>query len=583
MKILPTLLYHACIAVLLVTITACAPHLKQSSQQQNPAGSLTQMPDATSVDEEFPPTFDPDELAMEELADLNDPSFWEFEASDRQSSSPVQTGFDLSAYDFPITINRQVLYYLDLFQGKHRNSFSQWLARSTRYLPFIQAELKKAGLPLDLAYLAMIESGYNPSAYSHAHAAGLWQFIPGTGRNYGLRIDSWVDERREPEKATKAAIQYLSRLYRDFDDWYLAVAAYNGGENRVERAIQTYNTRCFWEIAGTKGIYLETKQYVPKLIAAILIAREPEKFGFTDIKYQKPVQYDLINVPGGMDLEAVAVSANTTVKRLRALNNELNRDQTPPKLDQYALRIPSGSRSLVAANLDKMVPVMTTAYATHTVKSGETLTSICNLYNVNKTTLLKANNLRTATLKRGLRLQIPTTTTKYVLLKEGESAQTLLAKSGSVNRHLVLHQIKPGDTLSKISLQYQVPTKTIMEWNKISNPRTIKAGQQIALYLDRPAPDAMTVIADAAKVIVPSVASSATTDTPTLNDTRKRTAQESPAAPPSQQLAWYVVQKGDTLWNIARKFQISTQDLRQWNNLNNSNLQIGNKLIVKKG
>ncbi|MBM9538009.1 LysM peptidoglycan-binding domain-containing protein [Desulfobulbus alkaliphilus] len=580
MKRIFTLLAHACVAIVLLSLTACAPQLDQSTLDQHAARHHVQDSETCTDEGNFSLSMDPDQWALEDLAVLNDPDFWEFETSGEQSASPVQTGFDLSSYDFPITINKQVLYFLELFQGRHRNTFSQWLARSTIYLPSIQSELKQAGLPLDLAYLAMIESGYNPSAYSHAHAAGLWQFIPGTGRDYGLRIDSWVDERREPEKATKAAIQYLSRLYRDFDDWYLAVAAYNGGENRVERAIQTYNTRCFWELAGTKGIYLETKQYVPKLIAAILIARQPEKFGFTDIQYQKPVQYDLINVPGGTDLEAVAVSASTTVKLLRTLNNELNRNQTPPRLDQYTLRIPAGSRNLVAANLEKLVPVTTTTFVTHTVKSGDTLTSICNYYNINKTTLLKANNLRTASLRRGHRLQIPTTTTRYVLLKDGESMETLLASGGSGNRHMVLHQIKPGDTLSKIALQYQVPTQTIMLWNNISNPRTIRAGQQIALYLDRPAPEAMTVIADAAKMIVTPVASApATTDLLTLSDTKKRSAQ----APEPQQLAWYVVQRGDSLWTIARKFQVSTQDLRQWNNLNSTHLQVGNRLIVRKG
>lgn len=582
MKSITTLPAYTCLAIALLCLTACAPQLDQSSLHQQSAGPHGQSTNPGPDEEELLSLIDPDQWVLEDQAILNDSEFWEFETSAEQSTSPVQTGFDLSSYDFPITINKQVLYYLELFQGKHRKTFSKWLERSARYLPFIQAELKQAGLPLDLAYLAMIESGYNPSAYSHAHAAGLWQFIPGTGRNYGLHIDSWVDERREPEKATRAAIQYLSRLYHDFDDWYLAVAAYNGGENRVQRAIQTYKTRCFWELASTKGIYRETKQYVPKLIAAILIAREPEKFGFTGIQYQKPIQYDLINVPGGTDLEAVAVSANTTVKHLRTLNNELNKDQTPPRLDQYTLRIPAGSRSLVAANLEKLVPVMTTTFVTHTVTSGETLTSICKKYNVNKTTLLKANNLRTASLKKGLRLQVPTATTKYVLLKDGESAETILAGNQSGNRHMVLHQVKPGDTLSKISLQYQIPTQTIMLWNNISNPRTIRAGRQIALYLDRPAPNAMTVIADAAKITVAPVASTpAITGLPTLNDIKKRTTDAS--APVSQQLAWYVVKKGDSLWTIARKFQVSTKDLRKWNNLNSTHLQIGNRLIVYKG
>jgi len=578
MKILTVLLCRCCIVFLLASLSACSPHTKKSTLHQ-PGADATVI---ASQGEDDSTAVEPEETAQEELEALSRSGAWEFGATSGQGSSPLPTGIDLSGYDFPITINKQVLYYLDLFQGKQKNNFSRWLARSTLYLPKIQEELKKAGLPQDLAYLAMIESGFNPSAYSPAEACGLWQFIAGTGRNNGLRIDSWVDERRQPEKATKAATRYLSRLYAEFGDWHLAVAAYNGGENRIEAAIKDYNTKDFWEIAESEGIYLETKRYVPKLIAAILIARNPEKFGFTDIQYLKPQQYDVIDIPGGVDLEAVAVTANTSVKQLRTLNNELQKNQTPPKQKNYTLRIPVGTKELVASNLNKIYPVSTITYTTHTVKNNETLTTICALYNISKTTLLKANNLRTAGLKKGLRLQIPSTSTKYVLLKDGERPEDRLAKSDTDKRQMVLHQMKSGETLSKLAKQYQVPVKTIMQWNKITNLQQVKQGQQIVLHLDRSAPEAMTVITGATKV---AAIAQETDDIPMLEDSKKRSVARAqpPATPKSKQQTWYVVQNGDSLWTISKKFQISAQDLRQWNNLSDNNLQTGNKLIVKKG
>ncbi len=574
MKILTVLLYRCCLVLLLVSISACSPHTKQSALHQQPDAEGT---DIASQAEEISTIVEPEITAKEELAALE-----QLGVTKEGELAPLPEGLNLSHYDFPVTINKQVLYYLDLFQGKQKKSFTAWLARSSQYIPSIQEEFKKAGLPRDLAYLAMIESGFNPSAYSPADASGLWQFIEGTGRNHGLRIDSWVDERREPDKATKAAIHYLSKLYKDFDNWYLAVAAYNGGEKRIETACKNNNTEDFWEIAESEGIYLETKRYVPKLIAAILIARNPEKFGFTEIKYQKPQQYDIIDVPGGVDLEAVAITANTSVKQLRTLNNELQKNQTPPKQKNYTMRIPVGTKELVARNLNKIYPVSTIVYNTHTVKNNETLTTICSLYNISKTTLLKANNLRTAGLKKGLRLQIPATATKYVLLKDGERPEDRLAKAATGKQQRVLHQIKSGETLATLAKKYQVPVKTIMQWNKISDLRQVKNGQQIALHLDRSIPEAMTSITGATKV---AVVSPEADNVPTLGDTKKRSVARSqtPTVAKPQQQTWYVVKNGDTLSTISKKFQITAQDLRQWNNLNNKSLQTGNKLMVKKG
>jgi len=588
MKILPALLTHCLIALICFSLSACSSHNKKSALHQ----ANSQAAATDSQDEEIS-SAEPEETAQEELEALNEPGAWEYGVN--QTYSLEKLGIDPAKYDFPITVNKQVLYYLELFQGKQRNYFTHWLARSTMFRPYIEAELKKSGLPLDLVFLAMIESGFNPSAYSPAKACGLWQFIEGTGLTYGLRIDSWVDERREPEKATKAAIRYLSRLYSQFGDWYLAVAAYNAGEKKIDTAMKTFNAKDFWEVATSEGIFMETKRYVPKLIAAIIIARNPEKYGFTDISYKKPQEYETINLPGGVSLEAVAATANTSVKELRALNNELRKSQTPPKND-YALRIPAGTKDLIASNLDKLRPVTTTVYITHTVKKDETLDTICSLYNISKTTLLKANNLRTAQLPKGLRLQIPSTATKYVPAKDGQQPEVRLAKAGNKGTQRQVVTLKSGETLETIAKRYQVPVQHIMQWNNISSLKKVKQGQRIAVHLDRPAAEKVEVAAATSKAIAKIAADiKETSQVPTLEATKKRSVAKTPPQPeaaPKQSVAgaqkeqpptWYVVKNGDTLATIAKKFQASAQNIRDWNKLSSNTLQTGNKLIVKKG
>ncbi len=590
MKILPNLLTHCLIVFVFLSLSACSSHNKKSALQQ----SSSQVVSTDSEDEEIS-SAEPEETAQEELEALNEPGAWEYGAN--QTYSLEKLGIDPAKYDFPITVNKQVLYYLGLFQGKQRKSFSYWLARSSMYRPYIEAELKKAGLPLDLVFLAMIESGFNPSAYSPAKACGLWQFIEGTGSRYGLRIDSWVDERREPEKATKAATRYLSQLYSQFDDWYLAVAAYNAGEGKIDTAMKTFNATDFWEVASSEGIFMETKRYVPKLIAAIIIARNPEKYGFSDIPYKKPQEYETISIPGGVNLAAVATTANSSIKELRALNNELRKNQTPPKQKDYVLRIPVGTKDLVASNLSKLRPVITTDFATHTVKKGETLAVICGMYNINKTTLLKANNLKTAQLRQGLRLKIPSTATKYVLPKDDQSPEEGLAKADNKSklRQVVQHTLKSGDTLETIAKQYQVPARNILQWNKISSLSKVKKGQQLALHLDRPTLEAPAVTPKISQAVVKIAAQiKQTAQVPTLDATKKRSATKSQpetvaakqsiaAAKKELPPTWYVVKNGDTLTTIARKFQASPQNIRAWNKLSSNTLQTGNKLLIKKG
>lgn len=356
----------------------------------------------------------------------------------------LTTGEETESYDFPITMNDQVEYYLDFFQNRHRKTFAVWLARSARYLPMIKKELAEAGLPLDLAYLPMIESGFNTTVSSRASAVGTWQFMRATGRSYGLAVNDYVDERRDPVKSTKAAVAYLSNLYKEFDSWHLAVAAYNAGEGRIRRAMKQSDADDFWEIAQSQYIHSETKLYVPQLIAAIMIAKDPEKYGFDNIDYDEPLDYETVHVPRGTSLKAVAVACGLPDEEILALNRHLSKAITPPSEADYPLRVPTGKKDLVIKNLPRVRSVKITEFDDHVVKRGETLTTISRKYKLSKTTLLKANNLQYERLSLGQRLRIPSQTTAYKLSDE----PLHLAQAGASVNLFSIH-MEPSDTQSK--------------------------------------------------------------------------------------------------------------------------------------
>lgn len=468
-------------------------------------------------------------------------------------------------YDFPVVTNRQVEMYLDLFQGKQRKYFGRWLARSGKYKEIIHGELEAAGLPKDLIYLAMIESGFNQRAYSKARAVGLWQFMSATGREYGLAITRYVDERRHAEKSTKAAVSYLKDLYKEFGDWYLTVAAYNGGPGTISKAVKRTKSEDFWKIAQKRYLRLETKRYVPKLIAAIIIAKEPEKYGFGNIAYEKPLTYDTIEVGPGLSIAAMAMLTNSNQKQIKLLNQELRTSKTPLDRERYHINIPSGTRILAQNNLPRLHSVVNTNYKTHVVKKNDTLAKICRRFNINTTTLLKVNKLTSSKLTAGTRLRIPYKTISYRILPEGMDARSF-AKDD-----LILHTIKKGETISKISHLYQVPAELIVAWNGLPSVHKITAGQQLALYMSSTSPSTKSSkpkpqnLTEDSSLIV-------------LSDSRKQAI--SPAKP-RDPYTWYLVRSGDSLWTISRKFNTSPTRIKQWNNLKSNLIHPGSKLRLK--
>ncbi|MGD0231804.1 MAG: transglycosylase SLT domain-containing protein [Syntrophorhabdales bacterium] len=305
------------------------------------------------------------------------------------AASSTSNGFDI-----PFVLNDAVDLYIRYFTGTGRKVFARWLERAQRYVPTIKAILKKNGLPEDLAYVAMIESGFNMKARSAAKARGPWQFIHETGERYGLKVDFWVDERCDLEKSTVAAARYLKVLFDRFGCWYLAAAGYNAGEHRVERAIEKHDTRDFWKLREYKTLPRETQEYVPQLIAAALIAKDPEKYGFGGTGTVPVYRLVKVEVPGGMALGRIAGALSMDLAELRTLNPELMRGITPPGRMEYEITLPGmadddDARKALDAELKNGGQVV--GVITHHVKKRETLPGILKRYQVTRADLALLN------------------------------------------------------------------------------------------------------------------------------------------------------------------------------------------------
>ena len=285
-----------------------------------------------------------------------------------RASAPATSPQRVSTYQ--IQQNDHVLRFLEQFQtGYRRAVVERWLTRSGRFLPMILDIFRQKGLPEELVFTAMIESGFDPVAVSRAGAKGLWQFMAPTARQYGLRVDRWLDERLDPEKATVAAANYLSDLYKIFGSWELVHAAYNAGETKVLRAIQGTGTRDFWSLTGSRFLRDETKNFVPAIHAVTIIGQEPEQYGFT-VKPDEPLSYEQITVPKATSLKHVASLSGIPLEELIRLNSELRLKQTPPD-SPYHLKVPRGSAPALQVGLDREVEARKVAMASRTADRGK--------------------------------------------------------------------------------------------------------------------------------------------------------------------------------------------------------------------
>lgn len=297
--------------------------------------------------------------------------------------------YDYDSNDLAI---RAVERHINVFTTRLRDRFSVWLARAGMYIDVMKEILIENGLPKELVFLPLIESGFNTNAYSRARAVGPWQFIASTAKKYGLTINWWVDERRDPIKSTEAAARYLKDLYDMFNSWHLAMAAYNAGEGKVMRALRKTRTEDHWILLQKKG-YLrrETREYVPKFIAASLIALEPEKYGFEDIDFHRPVKFTEVEIESPVDLEVIAKAAETDLGTIKLLNPELKRWCTPPDQPKYKIRIPEDKKEIFLQNLSLIPKEERYSYRIHRVKKGETISKIAKRYRIPESVLYALN------------------------------------------------------------------------------------------------------------------------------------------------------------------------------------------------
>lgn len=295
-----------------------------------------------------------------------------------------------------------------LYKDKIKERFSIWLERSAKYIEIMKDVLREKGMPEDLVFLPFVESGFNNNAYSKARAAGPWQFIESTGKRYGLIIDWWRDERKDPIKSTEAAAGYLKDLYEMFGSWKLALAAYNAGEGRIQKALRKSGAEDYWALLGTKQIKPETKEYVPRYIAAAMIANTPEDFGFINLAYHQPLEYDVVNISSPMDISAIAKCAETTIEKIRELNPELRRWSTPPDADGYALRLPKDSTAIFLENLNNMPENERFAVDTYKANKGDNLKTIAKRFGVPVSVIIAMNSMSgIERIKAGQEIKIP--------------------------------------------------------------------------------------------------------------------------------------------------------------------------------
>ncbi|HYG66163.1 MAG TPA: LysM peptidoglycan-binding domain-containing protein [Anaeromyxobacteraceae bacterium] len=408
-----------------------------------------------------------------------------------------------SRYDIPIEVNEAVLAYVRFFQSPAtRRHFVKWIGRSYKYVDRFREILREHGLPQDTVYLAMIESGFGNFAHSRAAAVGAWQFISSTGRMFGLKQDFWVDERRDPEKAAHAAAKYLKLLHQQTGDWRLAWAGYNAGVGKIWRA-QKAGQADFWEMAEGRILKPETKGYVPKLMAAAIIAKHPEAFGFRaeEIEPQKWTEYEEVTIPNATLLSVLANAAGVSERDLIDLNPELRRACTPPRT--YQLKIPRTSSEQFAASWPKVKDKVRMTFAGHTVRRGDTLSSIARRHGVPVQGIMEMNGLKhTRKLRVGQELLIPRSVGARAVASADEDrvvARVAAAEARSSKKakgravaaaeraNRTTHRVRTGDTLWSISRRFGVEVGDLCRWNGIRDPHRYKllVGKRLVVYPDR--------------------------------------------------------------------------------------------------
>jgi len=451
--------------------------------------------------------------------------------------------------------NERVEWALAYFSGNRKAVIEEGLSRATRYMPMIEAIYDDVGVPRELAWSALVESLFKNGAYSRAAAVGMWQFVSGTARLYGMEVGSNLDERRDPVRATRMAATYLRDLYEEFGDWALVLAAYNAGKGRVGRAMQNTGHDDFWSLSEARAIPRETRDHVPKVYAAIIIASDPEFYGFT-VTQEPLYTYDESVMDVNTDLRLIADLAGLSFDEIRYLNPHIMA-WVP---EDYPVRIPAGSKAAFEAALADVPPAERLEFATHIVARGETLSEIAAMYGTRVTDIVEANQLRSANrLSINQRLFIP--------VGPETRAYRPPAVAGFTTGERTTYRVVPGDNLYDIAQSFRTDSTNLMRWNDLSSNRIYPGDTLIVYYGVRGNMATPAAVASSGPAQATTVASSdgSGSATPTV---------------PAAERSLYTVRRGDSLYEIAQRYDVSVDQIKSWNNRRSNTIHPGDKLVV---
>jgi len=450
--------------------------------------------------------------------------------------------------DLPLVLNDYVASYINYFSSRGKGFLENGLVRAGRYEPMIRRVLKEEGVPQDLIYLAQAESGFHPLALSRAGARGMWQFMAGRGSGYGLARNWWVDERQDPEKATRAAARHLKDLYNQFGDWYLAMAAYNSGPGNVQQAVQRTGYADFWELYKRNVLPGETKNYVPIILAVTIMAKNPGQYGLDHLQPEQPVQYETIKVDYPVDLRLVAEITDASLNTIQDLNPALLR-MTTPREGTYDLKVPAGTGERfqqVVASIPRDKRVW---WRYHKVTSGETLGEIAHQFKTTSSTIAEVNNIDPDdSLKPGARLVIP--------VAPGRDTERL-----AFSKHPTLYKVRKGDTVLSVADDFSVPVAKLRSWNRLKG-NSLTVGRTLRIY--RP------------------VAGMETSERAVATGKTHKSSSKSNLQARGRTVH-HRVKHGETLSSIAESYNTTVAALRRDNGRTAAHLHTGAVLVVHTG